>query len=160
LKAVAVLERPEKPVLVFGHCQYIDSEGKDVLVKRTGSWAVPLLRFGPQLIPQPSAVFRRDAFEKVGGLSHKYGFAFDFDLFLKLTKLGKSVFIDEITSSHRWHSTSLTYSRRWDSVTEASAVRVSNLSAYIRVISPIWETPVMLLTYIAGLVLSRKRGLG
>jgi hypothetical protein len=160
LKAVAVLEKPEKPVLVFGHCQYIDSEGKDVLVKRTGSWAVPLLRFGPQLIPQPSAVFRRDAFEKVGGLSHKYGFAFDFDLFLKLTKLGKSVFIDEITSSHRWHSTSLTYSRRWDSVTEASAVRVSNLSAYIRVISPIWETPVMLLTYIAGLVLSRKRGLG
>jgi hypothetical protein len=160
VKAVAVLQRPEKPVLVFGHCQYIDSEGMDVLVKRTGSWAVPLLRFGPQLIPQPSSVFRRDAFETVGGLSQKYGFAFDFDLFLKLTKLGKSVFIDEITSSHRWHSTSLTYSRRWDSVTEASAVRVSNLSAYIRVISPIWETPVMLLTYIAGLVLSRKRGLG
>jgi len=150
LKAVAVLERPEKPVLVFGHCQYIDSDGKDVLVKRTGSWAVPLLRFGPQLIPQPSAVFRRDAFERVGGLSHKFEFAFDFDLFLKLTKLGKSVFIDAITSSHRWHATSLTYSRRWDSVREASAVRVSHLHAIAKVFSFAWEIPVTALTYLVG----------
>jgi hypothetical protein len=155
VKAVEVLSGPERPVLVFGHCQYIDSDGNDVLVKRTGSWAVPLLRFGPQLIPQPSAVFRRDSFEKIGGLSSKYEFAFDFDLFLKLTKQGKAVFIDAITSSHRWHATSLTYSRRWDSVKEASAVRVANLPSAARLISPIWELPVMLVTYFAGNVLSR-----
>jgi hypothetical protein len=161
LKAVAVLNGLEKPVLVFGHCQYIDSEGKNVLVKQTGSWAVTLLRFGPQLIPQPSAVFRRDAFEKVGGLSHKYVFAFDFDLFLKLTKLGKAVFIDAITSSHRWHATSLTNTRRWDSVKEASVVRVSSLSRLARFFSPFWELPVIVLTYLAGKLLSDpklKRG--
>jgi hypothetical protein len=154
LRAVEVLERPEKPVLVFGHCQYIDSDGNDVLVKRTGSWAVPLLRFGPQLIPQPSAVFRRDAFEEVGGLSNRFKFAFDFDLFLKLTILGKSVFIDSILSSHRWHKTSLTYSRRWESVSEASAVRVFSLPPMVRVISPLWEIPVMLVTYFVGRFLS------
>jgi hypothetical protein len=154
VKAIEVLEGPEKPVLVFGHCQYIDSEGKDVLVKRTGAWAVPLLRFGPQLIPQPSAVFRRDAFEKVSGLSHKYEFAFDFDLFLKLSRLGKSVFIDAITSSHRLHSTSLTYSRRWESVKEASAVRISNLPAPAKVLAPLWECPVILVTYIIGKMVS------
>jgi hypothetical protein len=157
LAAVALLEGPEKPIMVFGHCQYIDSDGNDVLVKRTGSWAVPLLTFGPQLIPQPSAVFRRDAFEKVGGLSRKYEFAFDFDLFLKLTKLGKSVFIDAITSSHRWHETSLTYSRRWDSVKEASVVRVANLPEIARIVSPVWELPVTLVTYLAGQILSSKR---
>ena len=157
VKAVNVLERPDKPVLVFGHCQYIDSEGKDVLVKRTGSWAVPLLRFGPQLIPQPSAVFRRDAFKKVGGLSLQYEFAFDFDLFIKLTKLGKSVFVDSITSSHRWHATSLTYSRRWDSVREASEVRVTNLSLVAKLLSPIWELPVVITTYLAGTFLSRQK---
>jgi hypothetical protein len=154
VRAVEVLERPDKPVLVFGHCQYIDSEGNDVLVKRTGSWAIPLLRFGPQLIPQPSAVFRRDSFEKIGGLSQKYEFAFDFDLFLKLSKLGKSVFVDAVTSSHRWHDTSLTYSRRWDSVREASLVRVSNLPRLARPLSKIWEVPVMLFTYLAGRALS------
>jgi GT2 family glycosyltransferase len=154
--AVSVLGQPGKPVLVFGHCQYIDSEGNDVLVKRSGSWAVPLLRFGPQLIPQPSAVFRRDAFEKAGGLSDKFEFAFDFDLFLKLTKVGKAVFIDQILSSHRWHATSLTYSRRWDSVKEASAVRASNLSALLRTFSFLWEIPIMLITYLAGNILSSR----
>jgi GT2 family glycosyltransferase len=152
--AVSVLGKPEKPVLVFGHCQYIDSEGNDVLVKRSGSWAVPLLRFGPQLIPQPSAVFRRDAFETVGGLSDNFEFAFDFELFLKLTKVGKGVFVDKILSSHRWHATSLTYSRRWDSVKEASAVRLSNLSPFFRVVSFLWEFPIMLITYFSGNILS------
>jgi hypothetical protein len=154
--AVQTLEKPEKPVLVYGHCQYIDSDGKDVLVKRSGSWAVPLLRFGPQLIPQPSAFFRRDAFEKVGELSDKFQFAFDFDLFLKLTNLGKAVFIDQILSSHRWHATSLTYSRRWESVREASKVRVSNTPAIVRLLSFIWEFPVIAITYFAGSTLSRS----
>ena len=154
IASVSALTKPEKPVLVFGNCQYIDSEGNDVLVKRSGGWAVPLLRFGPQLIPQPSAVFRRDAFEKVGGLSDKFEFAFDFDLFLKLTKVGKAVFVDRILSSHRWHATSLTYSRRWDSVKEASAVRVSNLSLVPRVLSFLREVPIILITYLAGNILS------
>jgi len=152
--ASKALDKPEKPVLVFGHCQYIDSEGKDVLVKRSGRWAVPLLRFGPQLIPQPSAFFRRDAFEKVGGLSDKFQLAFDFDLFLKLSKSGKAVFIDEILSSHRWHKTSLTYSRRWESVREASRVRVSNLGPVTRLVSFLWEIPIQLITYTAGQLLS------
>jgi hypothetical protein len=148
--ATKALDKSEKPVLVFGHCQYIDSDGKDVLVKRSGSWAVPLLRFGPQLIPQPSAFFRRDTFEKVGGLSNSFQFAFDFDLFLKLSKSGKAVFIDEILSSHRWHNTSLTYSRRWESVREASEVRVSNLGTFVRLFSFLWEVPAVLITYLAG----------
>jgi hypothetical protein len=152
--AVGVLGQVEKPVLVYGHCQYIDSEGNDVLVKRSGSWAVPLLRFGPQLIPQPSSVFRRDAFEKVGGLSDKFEFAFDFDLFLKLSKIGKAVFVDKILSSHRWHATSLTYSRRWDSVKEASAVRLSSLPLAVKFLSPLWELPVILVTYLVGSFLS------
>jgi hypothetical protein len=152
--AVSVLGKPEKPVLVFGHCQYIDSKGDDVLVKRSGGWAVPLLRFGPQLIPQPSAVFRRDAFQRVGWLSDRFEFAFDFDLFLKLTKLGKGVFIDQILSSHRWHATSLTYSRRWDSVTEASTVRLSSLPLAMKFLSPLWELPVILVTYLVGSFLS------
>jgi GT2 family glycosyltransferase len=152
--AVKDLNKPEKPVLVFGHCQYIDSEGNDVLVKRSGGWAVPLLRFGPQLIPQPSAFFRRDAFEKVGGLSDKFQFAFDFDLFLKLSKSGKAVFVDQILSSHRWHKTSLTYSRRWESVREASRVRVLSLPRFVSLFSFLWEIPLQLLTYVAGSALS------
>jgi hypothetical protein len=112
------------------------------------------MRFGPQLIPQPSAFFRRDAFEKVGRLSDEFQFAFDFDLFLKLTKSGKAIFVDQILSSHRWHSTSLTYSRRWESVREASKVRVSNLAPIAILFSFLWEVPIQLITYTAGQLLS------
>ena len=154
VRAVEVLSGPKRPVLVFGHCQYIDSEGNNVLVKRTGSWAVPLLRFGPQLIPQPSATFRRDSFNMVGELSNKYQFAFDFDLFIKLSKIGRAAFINEITSSHRWHESSLTYSRRWESVREASDVRVSNTPKVLRFISFSWEVPVVVFSYLAGSLLS------
>jgi hypothetical protein len=101
-------------------------------------------------------VFRRDTFENLGGLSDKFEFAFDFELFLKLTKVGKAVFVDQILSSHRWHATSLTYSRRWDSVKEASAVRVSNLSLVPRALSFLWEVPIILITYLAGNILSSR----
>jgi GT2 family glycosyltransferase len=100
-------------------------------------------------------VFRRDSFERVGGLSDKFEFAFDFDLFLKLSKLGKAVFIDKILSSHRWHATSLTYSRRWDSVREASLVRVLNLPSAAKFFSPIWEMPIVMVTFLAGHFLYR-----
>jgi hypothetical protein len=156
-KAIEVLERPEKPVLVFGHCQYIDSEGNNVLIKRTGSWAIPLLRFGPQLIPQPSATFLRESFDKVGGLSDEYQFAFDLDLFIKLTEIGRTVFIDEITSSHRWHDTSLTQSRRWESVREASKVRTAGMNQFARFFATFWEVPVLIFTFLSGSVLSSSR---
>jgi GT2 family glycosyltransferase len=156
VKAIEVLEGPEKPVLVFGHCQYIDSEGHNVFVKKTGSWAIPLLKFGPQLIPQPSATFRRDVFEMLGGLSEIFEFAFDLDLFIRLSKNGKMVFIDEITSSHRLHKTSLTHSRRWDSVIEASRARVSNLPKLLTWISFLWEGPVIQATYLSGRFVSSK----
>jgi hypothetical protein len=68
--------------------------------------------------------------------------------------LGKAVFIDHILSSHRWHKTSLTYSRRWESVREASKARISNMPAIVRAISFLWEYPVMAITYYSGAVVS------
>jgi hypothetical protein len=71
-----------------------------------------------------------------------------------LTKAGQAVFIDRILSSHRWHATSLTYSRRWDSVREASEVRVSNLGPITRMFSFFWELPIQAITYLGGEILS------
>ena len=48
-------------IMVFGSCDYIDSEGKALWKNVSGQWAVPLLRFGPCLIPQPGALFRAEA---------------------------------------------------------------------------------------------------
>ena len=150
------ITQPDKPVLVYGGCEYIDPQGKTLFTNRSGSWAVPLLRFGPQLIPQPGSLYRKDAFEKVGGLSQDFGWAFDFELFLSLSKLGKTAFIPKVLAKFRWHPGSLSVSRRAESVREASKVRVSHLPRILKPASFIWEYPVRIATYLAGQRVSRK----
>jgi hypothetical protein len=154
--ALARIKQPDSPVLVYGGCEYIDPEGKKIFVNRSGSWAVPLLRVGPQLIPQPGALYRRDAFEKVGGLSQKFGWAFDFELFLSLSKIGKAVFVPQVLAKFRWHPGSLSVSKRAESVKEASQVRVSHLPKILKPVSFLWEYPVRLATYLAGMRVSKS----
>jgi GT2 family glycosyltransferase len=144
------LDENNQTVMAFGSCDYIDSEGQTVWVNSSGQWAVPLLRFGPDLIPQPGALFRRSAFEKVGGLRTDLGWAFDFDLFIRLSKVGKLYFLNQTLAKFRWHPESLSVEHRKKSVAEASQVRVSHLPSYLRPFSFIWEYPVQQATLIAG----------
>lgn len=149
-KTTQALDSHPDIVLVFGSCDYIDSKGHVLWTNRSGQWAVPLLRFGPDLIPQPGSLFRRDVFEAVGRLSSQFDYAFDFDLFVKFSKTGKVRFIPETLASFRWHPESLSVEFRAKSVDEASKVRVSNLPAWLRPISAIWEYPVKQATLVAG----------
>lgn len=148
--ASKVLEQNTDLSMVFGSCDYIDPNGSRLWTNKSGQWAVPLLRFGPDLVPQPGALFRRDAFETVGGLDPRWDWAFDFDLFLKLSKRGKLKFIDETLASFRWHPESLSVEFRAKSVLEASKVRVSHLPSILRWASGLWEFPVRRATLLAG----------
>ena len=148
--AKTTLQADPKTVMVYGSCDYIDSDGQPLWTNKSGRWAVPLLRFGPDLIPQPGALFRRDTFEKVGGLSSDFDWAFDFDLFIKLSQQGKLVFLNQRLSSFRWHPESLSVEYRKKSVVEASRVRKAHLPAALRILSVLWEYPVMQATLIAG----------
>jgi GT2 family glycosyltransferase len=150
------ITQQDQPVLVYGGCEYIDPKGNSLFTNKSGAWAVLLLRFGPQLIPQPGALYRRDAFEKVGGLSQEFGWAFDFELFLSLSKMGKAVFVPNVLAKFRWHPGSISVSRRAESVREASKVRVSHLPKILKPVSFIWEYPVRIATYLAGQRVSRK----
>jgi len=145
-----VLSTTSQAVMVFGACNYIDSQGETIWTNRSGQWAAPLLRFGPDLIPQPGALFRRDAFERVGGLSADFNWAFDFDLFIRLSKLGKLHYVNRTLASFRWHPESLSVGYRNMSVAEASAVRVRHLPKFLRPMSIVWEYPVKLATLLAG----------
>jgi len=146
----AALDNDHKVVLVFGSCEYIDEHGETVWSNKSGQWAAPMLRVGPDLVPQPGALFRRSAFEKVGGLRTDLGWAFDFDLFIRLSKVGKLRFIKQDLARFRWHPESLSVEHRKKSVAEASQVRVSHLPGFLRPISFIWEHPVRQATLIAG----------
>ena len=151
-----VLENEVEAVMVFGACDYIDGKGQAIWTNSSGQWAVPLLRFGPDLIPQPGALFRRSALKQVGGLRTELGWAFDFDLFIRLSKAGKLGFINQTLAKFRWHPESLSVEHRKKSVAEASQVRVSHLPGFLRPISFIWEYPVRQATLIAGKRVSAK----
>ena len=138
-------------VLVYGHCDYIDDKGEKIWSSPTGQFASNILQFGPDLIPQPGAIIRRDAFNAVGGLSPNFGWAFDFDLLIKLSKVGKLKFVPMTVSGFRWHSGSLTVRARWKSVFEASKVRRCHLPIPLKPISFLWELPLVLATYLAGI---------
>lgn len=148
--ARTALEQDTDLSMVFGSCDYIDPNGSRLWTNKSGQWALPLLRFGPDLVPQPGALFRRDAFETVGGLDPRWDWAFDFDLFIKLSKRGKLKFIDETLASFRWHPESLSVEFRAKSVLEASKVRVSHLPSILRWASGLWEFPVRQATLLAG----------
>jgi hypothetical protein len=145
-----ILDVQKQVVMAFGACDYIDGEGNKIWENRSGAWTVPVLRFGPDLIPQPGALFRRSTFNAVGGLRTNLGWAFDFDLFLRFSKVGKLQYLNQTLAQFRWHPESLSVEHRKKSVAEASQVRVSHLPAFLKAISFIWEYPVRQATLIAG----------
>lgn len=160
LHSAAVLDDEPKTVLAFGSCDYMDERGYVVWRNKSGSWAVPLMQVGPDLIPQPGALFRRSAFDDVGGLSTDYSWAFDFDLFLKLSKRGQLRFVNKTLAKFRWHPESLSVEHRRKSVQEASRVRTKHLPVFLRPVSALWEWPVQAATLIAGnrvTALSKKK---
>ena len=154
--AADALDADPTAVLVYGSCEYVNPSGEMVWVNKSGQWASKILSFGPDLIPQPGALFRRKAFEEVGQLSNSYKWAFDFDLLLRLKKIGKLRFINKNLASFRWHPESLSVEYRKDSVNEASKVRVSHLPQALRTISFFWEYPVQIATLLAGDRLTSK----
>ena len=143
-------------VMVFGGCRYITSDGLTIGISKSGQWAVPILRFGPCLIPQPGSLFRRKVFDQIGGLDSTYGWAFDFDLFIRFSKVGKLIHTKKILASFRWHNDSLTVSQRRNSVHEASLVRRTHLPKHLVYFSYLWELPVKTLTLHAGRLVAHR----
>lgn len=147
-----LIEHPRSSA-VYGACSYIDETGAQVWENKSGWWAAPLLRIGPDLVPQPGSLFRRSSFEEAGELRTDLGWAFDFDIFIRLSKVGKLSYINQTLAAFRWHADSLSVGQRADSVREASQVRREHLPRWLVPVSGIWEGPVRFATMrAAGLV--------
>ena len=151
-----VLKQEAKASAVFGGCHYIDPQGNRILTNMSGRWAVPLISFGPDLIPQPGSLMRRSVFDSFGGLRTDLGWAFDVDLFINLKKNGKVKYINKPLASFRWHPESLSVGQRDGSVREASQVRVQYLPKLIKPLSIIWEPALRWATKRAGTALNNR----
>ena len=149
-RSVEHLDKNLNSVMTFGICRYINENGDLIGLNDFGQLAVPLLRIGPDLIPQPGSIFRREIFDKVGQIDTRFQLAFDFDLFIRLSKVGKIKFMNFEVASFRWHSDSKSVAARKKSVLEASKVRRIHLPVLLKPVSIFWELPVIAATFFAG----------
>lgn len=155
--ALQALRNDHNAVLVFGGCDYINSENQVIFTNKSGKYAVPLMRVGPQLIPQPGSLFRRDAYEQIGGLNSEFKWAFDLDLLIRLSQVGSLKFLNHTLASFRWHDDSLSVGGRDGSVREASLIRKRFLPRWLKPISELWELPMRSAIKYAGAKVSRRR---
>lgn len=155
-RAIECLNKNVEAPFVFGSCDYINDQGDVLFTNHAKWWAVLLMRVGPQLIPQPGALIRRDHYEMVGGLHSELKWAFDLDLFIRLRRTGKPICMGHTLAAFRWHSGSLTVGSRRGSVTEASKVRRQFLPKILQPVSGLWEAPLRFVILKIGDRLSRK----
>lgn len=153
---VGALDADQRRVLAYGACRYIDEQGNELWISRAGAWAQRILKWGPDLIPQPGMLVKRSAWQKVGGLDESFRFAFDLDLLLKLHRVGTFADVGQVVSSFRWHGDSLTVSDRTTSLAESERAKRAALGPTARKLAWTWEGPVRVATRLAANEVSRR----
>jgi GT2 family glycosyltransferase len=126
------LDRDPAAVAAFGYCDYIDHQGRRLFTSGAGRLAPWLMTWGPDLVPQPGALFRWSQVQAVGGLDESLSYAMDLDLLLRLRRLGPMINCGRVLASFRWHPDSTTVANRGRSLAESAAVKRRYVSTWLR----------------------------
>ena len=156
LATTGALDRAPGAVVAYGACRYIDPQGRQLWLSRAGRWATRILKWGPDLIPQPGMLVRAAAWRQVGGVDESYRLAFDLDLLLRLQAIGQLLDVDRVVSSFRWHPDSLTVDDRTTNLAESERAKRAALGPRARSLSWMWEPPVRAAIRLAAAEVQRR----
>lgn len=155
-KSIEIFENNPQVVATYGACSYINENGIQLFVNKSGTWASKFMNFLPNLIPQPGSVYRKSAFENIGGLKSDYPLSFDFELFFELKKNGELRYINNIQGFFRWHPESLSVELRRLAVMQTSKIRKNNLPVGLARLSFIWEFFIIRATLLIGRIVALR----
>jgi len=100
---VKVFEENPDVVMVYGDMLAVDEQGQTINVLKYKQLSLEdLLCF--QIIGQPAVFFRRDAFEKTGGLDTTFHFLLDHHLWIRIAEQGKILHVPQTWSAARYHA--------------------------------------------------------
>jgi len=120
-RGVAELARQPEAAVVYGRADLIDENGTEI-----GRYPVEPFEAASLaercFIAQPATFIRRDAYDEVGGFDPNLHFAFDYDFWIRLSRLRNFVMVDAVLASARVHSGSKTVSQRRPACAEAVSV--------------------------------------
>lgn len=103
-EAVDYLENHPEVGMVYGDCTFIDAQDRQIGLFPAAQTDYKRLRRGYVHIPQQSAFFRADLWEKVDPLDTSFFFAMDYDLWVRLAKEAPLVYLPgKIWASFRLH---------------------------------------------------------
>jgi glycosyltransferase involved in cell wall biosynthesis len=108
-KVAHIFEKHPDIVLVYGDYIVLRPSGEQIYKPKV-SWNHTIALYAYLMIPQPSAFWRRSAYDSIGGLNDNYDYCMDYDLFLRLSAAypGKFLHLQEPLSVFRLHSDSKT----------------------------------------------------
>ena len=122
--AVAEFEKHPDADVVYGDGLWIDSEGKEIRPYPTRDFD-PALFGNDCYLCQPAVFFRRSAFERVGGLNPKLRTAYDYDLWIRLSRGGRFQRVREVFACSRMHAGNKTFGDRETVLREAMELQRS-----------------------------------
>jgi len=101
--AVKAFEENPDVVMVYGDMLAVDEHGQTINVLKYKQLSLEdLLCF--QIIGQPAVFFRREAFEKIGGLDTTFHFLLDHHLWIRIAKQGKILHLPQTWATARYHA--------------------------------------------------------
>ena len=97
------------PQWIAGNTVYIDKDGRGLDARWNKRWHPVLYKHMPVWTGGPSAFFRTELFEKVGGFDTSLKYVMDIDLWTRMARAGaKYEVVDFPVWGFRWHKGSLT----------------------------------------------------
>lgn len=101
--AMKVFEESPDVVMVYGDMLAVDEHGKTINALKYKQLSLEdLLCF--QIIGQPAVFFRREAYEKAGGLDTNFHFLLDHHLWIRVAQQGKILHIPQTWAAARYHA--------------------------------------------------------
>jgi hypothetical protein len=121
---IAEMVKHSNVALTHSKAVYVNEQQKPLAITHLARFGFALLDWGPNLIPQPSCIFRTKNLKDIGGINTQLSYAFDQDIYSRLKRNNEFKYLPIISAQYRFHKTTLTSLHRWSSLRESHRVRL------------------------------------
>ena len=126
LRSITALETDSKLKAVIGNLGYFRSKKDKIIINKVSKLTFFISKIGPNIIPQPGSLIRKNIIKDMCPLNENYKYAMDLDLWLRILRAGKIGLINDTQALMFWHTESITVSNRRQATFEAFQIRYRN----------------------------------